>query len=481
MIKSAAIIDEIVQYLSILKYYIEIENKIEYFDINKKSEDFFCELLNLVYNLELKNLNKLQVNFPAIDIADNKKRICYQITSTSTIEKIRHTLNKFREKKLYEEYDCINIFILGNKNNHRTKLVYKEFKFNYKDNLLDINDLAKEIAKKSRIELDNILEFFETEFSDSIIKKIQKSDDDKSIYISETTLEDKHICYYAYGLGKVRIDAYLPTNIEQQLSCRILFKQPGLSDCMFSFDESLTKTILFIDSDKGLIDKRQFIWYIDGDKVGVKFPNNRFITDKETAQQLCILISKLHKYYSARKQSLCNVVGATNFKEENGGEFKIIRMPISIWSAMVDFAQKHDHFSGDTKWHIFRPLNLLKKNHIIIYKNHLNITKGDILAELHVKDISSYYVDIIWKQGYTPLLNKMDGFDNIIKWKADFTHNWILNEFVPYIFYLNITKSRSVFERLCKNKVTFEEFKTTFSYSAYNIESLALKNSETRS
>lgn len=477
MIKSAALIDEIVQYLIILRWYVEKQNYIGNTYINKKGEDFFCRLLNLVYNLELINLNKLQVNFPAIDLADNKKRICYQVTSMSTLNKIRETLDKFKKRELYKEYDCINILIIGKKARHdkrKENLNYNEFKFTYKDNVLDTFDLIKEIEKKNINELDDILSFFKIEFGDSIIKKIKKIEEDKSIYIDETLVEDQRICYYAYGLGKVRIDAYLPASIDNKMSCCILFQQTGLSDCMFSFDEDLIKSILFTDNDKRAIDDRKFIWYVDRDKVGIQFPNNRFVTDIETAQQLCILISRLYKFYSEKKQKLYSVIGATNFLEENRGEFKIIRMPIDIWTAMVDFAQEHDHLYGDTKWDIFYPLNLQLKDHIIIYKNHLDSTKGDILAELYVKDTSGYYVDIIWKPGYTPLLSKMDGFDNIIKWKANFTHDWILHEFVPYVIYLSTPDKRNIFERLYTNKVTFKQFKSTFRYSGYDIESLLI-------
>lgn len=102
--------------------------------------------------------------------------------------------------------------------------------------------------------------------------------------------------------------------------------------------------------------------------------------------------------------------------------------------------------------------------------------KADILAELYVKDTTSRHVNIIWKAGYTPLISKMDGFDNLIKWKVDYTHDWILEEFIPYIFYLNTSNKLNIFKRLFKSKITFEEIKSGFSYSLYNIESLICKN-----
>ena len=65
-------------------------------DINRVSEDVLILLLSEVY--DHKNLENLNVsegsNFPAIDLGDKEKRVAYQITSTSTSDKIKDTLKK---------------------------------------------------------------------------------------------------------------------------------------------------------------------------------------------------------------------------------------------------------------------------------------------------------------------------------------------------------------------------------------------------
>lgn len=478
MLRSSELLEEIIEYFSILIKYIELNNDIGNFDFNRKSEDFFCGLLNLVYKLNLENLNKLKMNFPAIDLGDKEKRICFQVTTNSTFGKIKETLDKYCSKKLYEDFDFISILIIGDKGKHRKEIEYVEFDFSYKDNLLDTNDIVKEISKMKTKELYEIFKFIKAEYSNKIIEKIKMLKEDKSLYIDEIIVRDKHICYYTYGLGKVRIDAYLPVSIEEKLSCLISFQQPGLSDCMFTFEEDQIRKILFNDHNSGFSEKRKFILNIDSEKVGIQFPNNRFITDVQTAEQLCILISCLYEKYLLTKRELYQIIGAINYEEINQGEFNIIRTPLYLWTAMVDFAQKHDHFYGNTQWDIFHPLNLQKKDHIIIYKNHLNKIKADILAELFVRDINKNYVDIVWKAGYTPLIDKMDGFNNEMKWKVDYTHNWILEEFIPYIFYLNGTLKKTVIERLFKKETTFEEFRSKFNYSNYKIQSLYRENNK---
>ena len=130
MLKKKEIYDEIDRYLSSLQAYIKMQNKNGTFDINKYSEDFICELLNLTYGFELINLNSIHKNYPAIDLGDEKAGICIQVTATNSSQKIKNTLEKFKKEKLYESFNEIDIFILGDKKNYNNKdFIYPEFDF----------------------------------------------------------------------------------------------------------------------------------------------------------------------------------------------------------------------------------------------------------------------------------------------------------------------------------------------------------------
>lgn len=56
-----------------------MQNRNGLFDINKYCEDVFCGLLNIVYDLNLNNLNCIAYNFPATDLGDYNKRICFRV------------------------------------------------------------------------------------------------------------------------------------------------------------------------------------------------------------------------------------------------------------------------------------------------------------------------------------------------------------------------------------------------------------------
>jgi len=51
-------------------------------DLNRVLEDFFKELLNLVYGINLQNLNKDRSNAPGLDLGDKAPgvKVAYQIT-----------------------------------------------------------------------------------------------------------------------------------------------------------------------------------------------------------------------------------------------------------------------------------------------------------------------------------------------------------------------------------------------------------------
>lgn len=155
MLKSKEFIEEINKYLSILKNNIEIQNANGFFDINKYCENFFCELLNIIYDLQLEDLNRIKVNYPAVDLGDISEGVCFQITSENSRKKIQETVEKFIEHDLHEEYDNLYVLILGNKKNYKTEIdTAEKIIFKIKKNVIDLADLSKEISafKKSKLE-----------------------------------------------------------------------------------------------------------------------------------------------------------------------------------------------------------------------------------------------------------------------------------------------------------------------------------------
>lgn len=75
-----------------IKTKVDIDNKLNLYDINKLSENIFNDILNDVYDFKLKNANQvLQSNYPAIDLVDEKNKIVFQVTSTTTSKRFEKT------------------------------------------------------------------------------------------------------------------------------------------------------------------------------------------------------------------------------------------------------------------------------------------------------------------------------------------------------------------------------------------------------
>jgi len=77
-----------------------LSNRQKLFDINRLSEDLFGGLINIIENINLKNLNISKMDIPEIDLGDRKNRICYQVTSENRFNKIKESLDKFNRYEL---------------------------------------------------------------------------------------------------------------------------------------------------------------------------------------------------------------------------------------------------------------------------------------------------------------------------------------------------------------------------------------------
>jgi hypothetical protein len=87
-------------HLTTLAVRIENRGKINLLDLNIYSETFFADMLNMLLNLELKNLNIIKQNVEGIDLIDTTNKVIAQVSSTCTKQKIESSL----AKEIFKEY-----------------------------------------------------------------------------------------------------------------------------------------------------------------------------------------------------------------------------------------------------------------------------------------------------------------------------------------------------------------------------------------
>lgn len=160
MIKSKKRIEEVDRLFSILDHYIEYQNSKGLFDINKYCEDFFCELLNKIYDMNLENLNEIKVNFPAVDLGDYDEGVCFQVTSSAGKSKIEKTVAKFIENDLQKDFEELYILILGSKKAYKSGIDTDGIiDFDIKENVIDLKDLVKRISILNKTKVEEIIEY----------------------------------------------------------------------------------------------------------------------------------------------------------------------------------------------------------------------------------------------------------------------------------------------------------------------------------
>lgn len=140
-------------------------------DINKIAETILVPLLAEVYGYtNLKNLNSEDINYPGIDLADDTARVAFQITSTPDSEKVKKTLRKFIEYKLYEKYDHLIIYILTEKQKSYSGSGYGEiingkFTFDKDKDIRDYSDILREISNFQIDSVSKVVKILEDNFT----------------------------------------------------------------------------------------------------------------------------------------------------------------------------------------------------------------------------------------------------------------------------------------------------------------------------
>ena len=164
---------EINENLAVLSVRIEYDNKIRFTDLNISAESFYKDFLNLIYGYKLKDINIETINSPAIDLGDEASSLAIQVTSDSTSTKIKDTIKKFIENKLYKKYKTLQFYIITSKQKkYNTRFDTKgHFIFEPQKDILDNKDLIKNIRERALEKIKQIRDFLEKEIGYRSIKQ----------------------------------------------------------------------------------------------------------------------------------------------------------------------------------------------------------------------------------------------------------------------------------------------------------------------
>lgn len=149
-------------------------DKINLYDINITSENFYAGLLNLIMGWNLRNVNFSEKNTPGIDLVDDDNKITVQVTSNNTSDKIKHTIDEFIKNKSYEKYSRLIVLISTEKKNYTAIFdTQQTFEFDKENDIWDVSDLIQKINALSTDQQKKIYEYLQVEMGGKRFDKIR--------------------------------------------------------------------------------------------------------------------------------------------------------------------------------------------------------------------------------------------------------------------------------------------------------------------
>lgn len=141
--------------LGCLENYIAIENSQGFTDINVACENLILGMMNIVYDYNLENYNSKKhiANAKGIDLIDNKRKICVQVSSNHKITKLKDTIENIKKIEYLNDYHLFFFALVNKANNLRNYKPDNEeslkFKFNANKDIIDFHSFSLDIERMS--------------------------------------------------------------------------------------------------------------------------------------------------------------------------------------------------------------------------------------------------------------------------------------------------------------------------------------------
>lgn len=171
------LLNSIKDYLTRFQLLVKIANAENEYDINNHAENIIIPILNIIFKSDFKNANIEKKNADSIDLLDRSQSIAIQVTSTSGIEKVKSTLEKFLKYNHHDEIKNLFVYVISEKQNNYSqeainKILKSKLKFDVKRQIIDARDIYGRIKALNDLHLfKKVNELLENQFSDSFISE----------------------------------------------------------------------------------------------------------------------------------------------------------------------------------------------------------------------------------------------------------------------------------------------------------------------
>ena len=132
--------DSIDEKPNLLALRIKSNGGLNLLELNLHSENFYCDLFNVLFDYRLKNLNSQKQNVAGIDLIDETEKIIIQVSATATKAKVEKSLAKLNN---YADYSFKFISITTDGDNLIGKPYVNPFNlsFNADTDIYNVNSI----------------------------------------------------------------------------------------------------------------------------------------------------------------------------------------------------------------------------------------------------------------------------------------------------------------------------------------------------
>ena len=213
MIRRENVIKRFIMGMSVLTAYIYYTGNLNMHDINISAEQFMCDLLNILYNMDLKNANNVTYNNSGYDLISENKKIIIQVTVTDTPEKIIRTLNTIKHKVFeYSEWT------------EKLREIRVQKKLDPSTYTSKVQDDEKKIRSKlaENVNLNDYTLYFMVMKQDASMQRKNKGENNQVyVCIDEVNFDKKNIWDFSTLINKVNSISEISSNGEDDLLTEI--------------------------------------------------------------------------------------------------------------------------------------------------------------------------------------------------------------------------------------------------------------------
>lgn len=403
-----------------------------------------------------------------------------------------------KDKNNFESYlDMLGIDVANFEIDSIYNLVPAKFRLNRQkgNTLLDrtfaltLLELAKMKAPKIISEINNFKQRKNISKSiEEVRSYVLLSDDFKKEQVFDFVTEDKNVFKneliidgksFKQSTDRIKLEAFLPSYPEREGSCLITFRSLKIRECMITLNHKQIMKELF----QGLYTdpKHKLRYFIVGNDISnkdfyfIQLGNNRFPVTISELNQLCKLVDSFSEYYLNAYQEIEKKVGTFFFnKSPFSSKYRLMKISRKLWNHMIDFVNKYDYENGDTPWHIFDK----NRFYIKIYsKRETNRFDEGYHAFLEPEQDENFimqlkepdnYLWIVWEPHMSmDYSNSLDSFNERKIWDALTVYDWLSTEFIPWIVYINYSKTKKTFMNMKTTDKQYDDFIKDFNIESF--------------